>query len=249
MSIPTTPTYEQLLNYDDICNIIETQSFWVEYEPIIDMKNGDIYGYEALARFVLNGKQIPPTPILQVAHQVKELFFRLERALKIMQLAHRPQEGGMLFVNIDPHNFSDSEKIAYWHDLFEEVQDICIEVTENTDDMQTTLLSHCLDEIQKSGIPIAQDDIGNDKKPFCFYLTQRAQFLKFDRTWLSKIRACEDYQEILKGFLAFAKAQGKKSVLEGVESEEDFRIAKSLGVDFVQGYIFKHLNLSSKDAL
>lgn len=35
-------------------------------------------------------------------------------------------------------------------------------------------------------------------------------------------------------------------MLEGVESEEDFRIAKSLGVDFVQGYIFKHLNLLIK---
>lgn len=248
MSIPTILTYEQFLNYDDICKIIDTQSFWVEYEPIIDMKNGDIYGYEALARFVLNGKQIPPTPVLQVAHQVKELFFRLERALKIMQLSHRPNEGGMLFVNIDPHNFSDGEKIAYWHDLFEDVHDVCIEVTENTDDMQTTLLSHCLDEIQKSGIPIAQDDIGNDQKPFCFDLTKRAQFLKFDRTWLLKIRACSDYQEILKGFLSFAKAQGKKSILEGVESEEDFCVAKALGVDFVQGYIFSHLNISSKIA-
>jgi EAL domain-containing protein (putative c-di-GMP-specific phosphodiesterase class I) len=245
MSLPPL-SHEHLLNYDDICKIIEKQNFWVEYEPIIDMNSGDIFGYEALARFVINGKQIPPTPVLHVAHQVKELFFRLESALKIMQLAHRPKDARMLFVNIDPHNFSDSDKILYWRDLFEEERDICIEVTENTDDMQTSLLSHCLDEIQKSGIPIAQDDIGNDQKPFCFDLTKRAQFLKFDRTWLLKIRACADYQEILKGFLSFAKAQGKKSILEGVESEEDFAVAKALGVDFVQGYIFKHLNISSQ---
>ncbi len=117
MSIPSTPLCEQCLNYDDICHIIDTQSFWVEYEPIIDMKNGDIYGYEALARFVLNGKQIPPTPVLHVAHQDKELFVRHERALKNKQLAHRPEEGGLFFVNIDPHNNSHSEKIAYWHDF------------------------------------------------------------------------------------------------------------------------------------
>lgn len=244
MSLPNV-NLENRLSYTDICLIIENKHFWVEYEPIIDMRHGDIFGYEALARFVLNGQTIPPTPVFEVAHQAKELFFRLERALKVMQLYHRPDEG-MLFLNIDPHNFSDSEKIAYWKELFEDVEHMCIEVTENTDGMQTSMLSHCLNELQSSGIPIAQDDIGNDLKPFCFDLTQRAQFLKFDRTWLLKIKACADYQEILKGFLRFAKAQGKKSVLEGVESEEDFRVAKALGVDFVQGYIFKHLNLCSR---
>lgn len=235
---------EHALNYDDVRMMLDQKSFWAEYEPIIDMKEGGIFGYEALARFSLNGVCVPPSPVLEVAHHAKELFFRLERELKETQLQHRPNEG-ILFVNIDPHNFSDTEKINYWRDLFEEIENICVEVTENTDDMQTALLSHCLDELQKSGIVIAQDDIGNDKKPFCFDLTHRAHFLKFDRTWLLKMRLCEDYKEILKGFLSFAKAQHKRTILEGVESEEDFALARSLGVDFVQGYIFKHLNIHS----
>lgn len=240
MSFPVIPN-ESTLRYEDIRWMIEQQSFWVEYEPIIDMKTGDIFGYEALARFVLEGKNLSPAPVLEMAHQVKELFFRLEKALKVKQIKHRPDEG-ILFLNIDPHNFSDIEKIAYWRELFENETEICIEVTENTDDMQTLILSSCLEELQKSGIPIAQDDIGNDQKPFCFDVTRRANFLKFDRSWLSKIKMCEDYQEILKGFLAYAKAQEKKCVMEGIESDEDFLIAKKLGVDFVQGYLFKHLN-------
>ena len=239
---------ETMLCYEDICLMMEQKSFWVEYEPLIDMSSGDIFGYEALARFVLRGENIPPSPVLEVAHQVNELFFKLEKMLKQEQLKHRPKEG-ILFLNIDPHNFSDSEKIAYWRELFTDKEDICIEVTENTDGMQTLLLSHCLDEIQNSGIPIAQDDIGNDQKPFCFDVTRRASFLKFDRSWLYKIRACTDYQEILKGFLAFAKAQNKKCVLEGIECDEDFAIAKALGVDFIQGYLFKHLNHKSPNKI
>lgn len=125
------------------------------------------------------------------------------------------------------------------------MEDICIEVTENTDTMDTGVLSDCLDELKKIGLPIAQDDIGNDQKPFCFELTKQAQFLKFDRTWLHKVKACSDYQEILKGFLSFSKLQHKMTILEGIEEEEDFLIAKALGVDFVQGYLFKHLNLTS----
>lgn len=236
--------HTHMLTYDDIYHMINNQHFWVEYEPIIDMQKGDVFGYEALARFIFAGSHLAPALVLNIAHEKKELFFHLEQALKIMQLAYRPQEG-MLFVNIDPHNFSDSDKILYWHTLFRDIKNLCIEVTENTDDMQTLLLSHCLDEIQKTGIPIAQDDIGNDEKPFCFDLTRRAEYLKFDRSWLTKIKACENFQEILKGFLSFAKAQNKKSILEGIESEEDLAIAESLGVDFVQGYMFKHLNRTS----
>lgn len=234
------------INHADICEMIDKQSFWVEYEPIIDMRSGDIYGYEALARFVHKGQNIPPTPILHVAHQTEELFFRLEKELKRMQVKHRPQEG-MLFVNIDPHNFKGEERMEYWHEFFLHLEDICIEVTENTDTMETGVLSDCLVELKKTGLPIAQDDIGNDKKPFCFELTKQAQFLKFDRSWLHKVKTCSDYQEILKGFLSFAKLQHKMTILEGVEEEEDFVIAKALGVDFVQGYLFKYLNLTSKE--
>ena len=228
-----------------IRKMIHEGSFWVQYEPLISVSDGSIFGYEALARFEMDGEQIPPSPVLEVAHEYPELFFDLERELKLKQLVNRPKDG-MLFVNIDPHNFSDSEKIFYWQSLFEDEDNICIEVTENTDGMQAHLLSHCLDELQKVGLTIAQDDIGNEQKPFCFDLTRRATYLKFDRQWLLKIKQCLDYQEILRGFMSFAKAQRKHCILEGVESEEDFEFAKALGVDFVQGYYFKHLNQSSK---
>ncbi|AFL69417.1 EAL domain-containing protein [Sulfurospirillum barnesii] len=241
MSLPQMLCNENLLNECDVVRMLNDGHYWVEYEPIIDMKTGTIFGYEALARFVLNERRIPPMPVFMVAHQNPELFFRLESELKAMQLFHRPKNA-MLFINLDPHNFSDEAKLSFWRELFLGAKNLCLEITENTDDMQTAFLSHCLDEIQTIGFPIAQDDIGNDEKPFCFDLTSRADFLKFDRTWLLKIKRCPDYQEILKGFLAFAKAQGKKSVLEGIESEGDFMLARALEVDYVQGYLFKHLN-------
>ncbi len=240
MSLPLLCN-ENLLSECDVVRMIHERHFWVEYEPIIAMNSGTIFGYEALARFILNERRIPPMPVLMVAHQNPELFFHLESELKALQLFHRPKNA-MLFLNLDPHNFSDETKIAFWKQLFDGAQDLCLEVTENTDDMQTAFLSHCLDEIQRIGFPIAQDDIGNDEKPFCFELTSRADFLKFDKTWLLKIKRCPDYQEILKGFLSFAKAQGKCSILEGIETEGDFLLARDLGVDFVQGYLFKHLN-------
>lgn len=71
---------------------------------------------------------------------------------------------------------------------------------------------------------------------------------KFDRSWFQKIALCTDYVHILKGFILFARKQGKKSVMEGIETELDLKIARELEVDFVQGYYYKSYNQRSIDA-
>jgi EAL domain-containing protein (putative c-di-GMP-specific phosphodiesterase class I) len=119
--------------------------------------------------------------------------------------------------------------------MLSSTKSICVEVTENTDGLNASLLAEILPRLKQTGVYIAQDDIGNDAKPFCFELTNHAHILKFDRTWLHKISACSDYTHILKGFIAFAKLQRKKTVLEGIETPKNLALAKELGVDFVQG--------------
>lgn len=233
------------ISFREVEEMLKNKNFWAEYEPVIELKNGEIFGYEALARFVYRGRSLPPAPILELVHHSKAFFFRLEKELKLMQIKHRPPEG-VLFVNIDPHNFDTDEKIDFWDDLFSKEEQICIEVTENSDNLQASLLSSCLSKLKNTGAFIAQDDIGNNQKPFCFELTVDAHVLKFDRSWFHKIKVCSHYAEILKGFITFAKYQNKKTIMEGVETEEELAFAKKIGVDFVQGYLFKYLNLSSK---
>lgn len=245
-TFPPLDLFLENISFKEVDEILKTKSFWAEYEPVIDLKNGEIFGYEALARFVYHGINLPPAPIFELVHHSKEFFFRLEKELKLMQIKHRPSEG-LLFVNIDPHNFDTDEKIDFWDDLFSKKEKICIEVTENSHNLQACLLSSCLSKLKNTGALIAQDDIGNNQKPFCFELTIDAHILKFDRSWFHKIKVCSHYAHILKGFIDFAKLQNKKTIMEGVETEEELNLAKKLGVDFVQGYLFKYLNLRSHE--
>lgn len=209
--------FAETLKCEDVVKILEGKQFWTEYEPVVDVKSGKIFGYEALARFVHQGRNLPPAPVFELAHHDATLFFELEKTLKMVQIAHRPK-GGLLFINIDPHNFIGAQKNDFWIDMLLSIKSVCVEVTENTDGLNASLLAEMLPRLKQTGAYIAQDDIGNDAKPFCFELTNQAHILKFDRTWFSKIEACSDYSHILKGFIAFAKLQRKKTVLEGVET-------------------------------
>ncbi len=238
---------QEQIGFKEVNEILEQQLFWSEYEPVVDVKTNTIFGYEALARFHYKRRAYSPAPILEMAHHCQTLFYRLERALKIHQIKHRPSEG-VLFVNIDPHNFNTKEKIDFWEDLFCQHEEMCIEVTENTNGLESNLLVNALPHLKKTGAFIAQDDIGNDEKLFCFDLMHHAHILKFDRSWFQKIALCTDYVHILKGFILFARKQGKKSVMEGIETELDLKIARELEVDFVQGYYFKSYNQRSIDA-
>lgn len=42
-----------------------------------------------------------------------------------------------------------------------------------------------------------------------------------------------------KGLLNYAHRSHRETILDGIESELDLELAKEIGVDFVQGYLFK----------
>ncbi len=238
---------QESIGFKEVNTIVENEFFWSEYEPVINIRDGSIFGYEALARFYYRGRSYSPSPILEMAHHSPSLFYTLEVALKQHQIKHRPHEG-VLFVNIDPHNFSTVEKLDFWEDLFTHQEEMCIEVTENTNGLESDLLVNAMPCLKRTGAFIAQDDVGNNEKLFCFDLMNHAHILKFDRSWFQKMSLCSDYAEILKGFITFAKRQGKRVVMEGVETEGHLEVARQLRVDFVQGYLFKSYNQRSNDA-
>ena len=90
-----------------------------------------------------------------------------------------------------------------------------------------------------AGIRLALDDVGGSKNLFSFDLLENVQVIKFDGGWLERLKNSADYRPLLEGLLKFSHLRGIQSVLEGVETPEHFRLAQELGVDMVQGFLFK----------
>ena len=88
-------------------------------------------------------------------------------------------------------------------------------------------------------LPYAYDDFGKPNSIFFASLLDKADYLKLDIYFLQTIKVQPSYIEILKGMVKFAKANNKYTILEGVETEQDLQIAKDIGVDYIQGYLFK----------
>ena len=108
-------------------NLLDIDSFGCEYQPIICPNSQDIFAYEALARFKVNGKSISPNLIFDALHKYPKSFFNLEALMKDFQIQHRPANRP-LFVNLDPHVCEGKENLAHWISFFQGKENLVVEI-------------------------------------------------------------------------------------------------------------------------
>lgn len=221
-----------------IKSIIDNEDYGVSYEPIIDIKNMNIIGYEALSRFKYQGETIAPNIFFKSLHENLELFFDVESIIKKYQIQNRPKDK-KLFMNLDPDVAIKSEHIMHWIKFFSSNTDIVVEIIENSNDENIMHIEYLIDWLDESKVDFAYDDFLKPNSVFVNALFHGAYTIKLDMNFIRTIQTNRAYIEMAKGIVRYAKLSNKHTVLEGIETHNDLDIAKEIDVDFVQGYLFK----------
>lgn len=216
---------------------VEAHRFSCEYQPLIRLSDGGVAGYEALSRFDLDGASVPPSEVFQALHADQTLFFMLEARSKGFQLEHRPP-GVDLFVNLDPHVCEEQWQVDHWARAFTGHERLVVEVLERTTATNLEAITRLVARLGAAGVRLALDDVGGKKNLFSFDLLEQVNVLKLDGGWFTRLNE-PGYRPLLTGLLAFARTRGIQTILEGVETPEQLRTAEDLGVDLVQGYLFR----------
>lgn len=226
------------LNNTIVTSIIANDDYGVCYEPIVSLKSMQIEAYEALSRFKYKGKNIPPDIFFRSIHNDLDLFFQIETVLKKFQLANRP-DNKKLTLNLDPDITKNLDHISFWVKLFNSQENIAIEIIENSDEENAQDVEFFMDWMDEYNIEYVYDDYAKPNSMFFTSLLCRAKNIKLDISFLKIIKSNPAYIEIAKGITNYAKKANKKTVLEGVEDIVDLDLAKEIGVDCIQGYLFK----------
>lgn len=207
-----------------------------EYQPLIDAQHFTIFGYEALSRFKQCSTPISTSELFKVLHDQPAQLQQLEYCTKQFQINHAPKEQ-RLFVNIDPHAIP-TEHLSVWADLLQSHPKLTIEIIENDSSEDATLAIELVKYFSPLGIDIALDDVGAPDSMLSTLLLTQVNLLKFDRHWLSLSNDLHS-MNLLRHLIQFAHATGKKTVLEGIETQAHLLLAQSMGIDLVQGFLFK----------
>ena len=222
---------------------VESDAITVLFQPIVDLRQGIVYGAEALARWtdpelgaVDAGEFIP------VAEQTGLVVALGERVLDEMlrtAVQERLFERGLrLNCNVSPVQL----RVAGFHRVVEEAiaahrvdrSNVVIEVTEQVlvEEGQAT---QTLRRLADHGITIAIDDFGTGYSALGYLQRLPAEVLKIDRSLTSSLVGEPRSRAITRAVLDLGRTVGLTVVVEGVESEQIDDLVRRMGVGFAQG--------------
>ncbi|MNZ77372.1 putative membrane protein YjcC [compost metagenome] len=228
------------LSPTDLLALLEGQGLGVEYQPIVEVASGRPIGQEALARFrSADGRNLPPDRVFCALHDSPLSLFQLELKIKKLQIRHAPDRG-RLFLNIDQDAFETflGEPRHPLVELLTEHPRAVVEIIENSSVSDARVSIAMLQQFGSAGIPMALDDVGAYDSLVSLDVLARVDYLKLARDWLGRLSGAHT-QPLLRSLLDFARNSGKTVILEGVETAEHLELARQLGIELVQGFMFR----------
>ena len=243
----------------DLRRAIERQEFFLEYQPIVSLKNGRIEGFEALVRWNHPTQGlISPNDFIPVAEETGLIVplgrWVLEKACRQFQswateldntpISELEKESFPLkiSVNLSVKQFSQSGLIASIDKIFKDTNfnglNLNLEITESAlmDDPKSAGL--LLKELRDRHIQIAIDDFGTGYSSLSYLHRFSVDTLKIDRSFINRLDSNRDGLRIVEAMTSMAQSLGISVVAEGIECSEQAFQLQQLGCEYAQGYWF-----------
>lgn len=214
------------------------------YQPLIDLTDGSIEGYEVLARWQ-HPKHglVEPERFIPIAEDTG-LINELTRALlrTVCEEARNWSDGLFASINISPVQLRNENIVDDILTILGEfglpASLIEVEITENAliedIDMATTVLNRMANE----GIRLALDDFGTGYASLNHLRSLPFTKLKIDKSFILSMQESEESRKIVNSVLSLSKSLGLTSIAEGVETREVADWLKDAGCGQAQGFYF-----------
>jgi diguanylate cyclase (GGDEF)-like protein/PAS domain S-box-containing protein len=203
------------------------------FQPIIDLRSGDVAGYEALARFPGDTGERPPNVWFAQAHRCG-LGAQLEARAAMAALATRDDApAGYLSVNLSPAALRAEE---LWRALPVDLRGVVVEITEHELVADGERLQATLHQLRERGARIAVDDAGAGYAGLRQLTVLRPDVIKLDRGLIEDVASDDAKQALVECFVRFADRTDAAVCAEGIESLDDMLVLARLGVTYGQGY-------------
>lgn len=231
----------------DLRQALAEQQFVVHYQPVIDLKSGRIVKAEALLRWnhPTRGLVSPGTfvPLAEEAGLIVPVDDWVARQA-IAEVARCRRLGSPDFqiaVNQSPAQFRSAafDGIGWVQELSRQGLDgsaICIEITEGLLLNAEPLVLANLIAFRDAGIEIAIDDFGTGYSSLAYLRKFDIDTLKIDRSFVANLEGAG--LDICEAIIVMAHRLGLTVVAEGVETERQRNVLKSIGCNYAQGYLF-----------
>ena len=231
----------------DLRKALNNDSLQLYFQSQIDIAGSNITGAEALLRwehpeygFISPEKIIELAEYIGIIHQLS--IWVLEKAIEQCSLWHQQGEEISIAVNLSVHDLTNTklcEKIGLLLKRYKlPSKFLTLEITESGMMENPARSIEILNTLSSMGINLSIDDFGTGFSSLAYLKQLPVNELKIDKSFVMNMDNDESDTVIVQSTISLGHNLGLKVIAEGIEHEGLLHLAKDLGCDKAQGYMF-----------
>lgn len=236
----------------ELNRILSEEQIRYAFQPIVDIRKHEVFGYEALMRPIseLLGS---PQDFLQVAQEQSKLnqveTITWFHALRDYKNLEGRKKNARIFVNSIPNQVLSDKNLRLLEQEFGDIlSHVVLEVTEG----EKMNASH--EQIKRNfckrwNIMWALDDYGSGYSNTDMLVSNEFDFVKLDMSLVRNIQDFPERRSLVQGMIAYCHSKNIKVIAEGVESKAELKEMMKAGADYVQGFYFARPGFVAEEIL
>ena len=234
----------------DLRGALARRQLHLNYQPIVDLSDGEIAGFEALVRWRHPTRGlVSPSTFIPMAEETGMIVpigrWVLENTCDHLQSWHwGPRRRGrfQVNVNVSPRQLDDGDLPGQINAALSTralpPSRLAIELTESAMAGDAADAGAQLQRLRKDRIQLCVDDFGTGYSSLSQLLRCPADTLKIDRSFVERMAWRDDDAAVVRTIVRLGHDLGMNVVAEGIENIEQLRMLRDLGCEKGQGYLF-----------
>lgn len=224
--------------------ILSQRRLQAVFQPIIDLRNGDLLGFEGLIRGPEESKLHMPDALFRFARKA-ELSVELERLCRetiLNRFTKLDLVTKRLFINSSILSMEDAlnhkgAEVAKLTTLQIPAECIVIEMTEHQLISDFSLLREMLAEFRRAGFSLAMSNLAEGFFRRDTWSDVRPEFVKIDRQFVSGLAENPLKFTMVRAMQEIAELCGSRLIAVGIETEAEFVAIRDMGIRYGQGFL------------
>lgn len=223
-------------------NVLNSGDVKTVFQPIISLRDGSAYGYEALSRGPENTELNSPETLFRLADEcntIWELEFLCRS--KALQAVYNTNQQIKVFLNVNPnimHNpkFKQGFTKEYLKNYSIDPENVIFEINEKAAVNNIRDFKKTVDNYKEQNYKIAIDDAGAGYSGLNLISDIHPHYIKLDMKLIRDIDKDYTKQALVKSMVEFSKLSNTQLIAEGIETERELIKLIEMGVHYGQGF-------------
>ncbi len=237
---------EMLLLENKLKGALANDELKIFYQPVAELSTMSVVGFEALSRWELDGRLLPPGDFIPIAKSIGEIpridnWVLRNACTQCRKWQQNLNKKLTISVNI---SFKQLKEPSFFPTVLDALEYsglapgcLKLEITEHEAMEDVDLTLEVLSRLKAAGVSICLDDFGTGYSSLSYMNKLPIDTLKIDMKLISTIDRNFKTLEIVRSIVAMAQTLGIRVTAEGVERESQLDLLKWMGCSFVQGYL------------